>query len=291
MLAADTITEVSIHGVTNRGRLWTYLANRAGKLFRMDEIAAAIKGAQYADLSRYVQELVTAGVLEKRGRGSYAVVAEGAALPPQPLPLPSCFAYPEGRRGQWPPLHVPASIDGVWRLVLHLDQKRRPITWDCLRGVIEAGETGASLEAFVKGLVAGGYLRPNDDGSFRLLRRQFETPRLTQAGKPLAHAMRSQHMWRAMKMCGYFTARDLAIAATLPDYPVTEDEAQRYAEELVTVGYLQSRDNPDALRLYRLKSKMNTGPAAPRVMRARFVWDPNLCRVMGVATHVEEVRR
>ena len=291
MLAEDAMTEISLTGgVTARGRVWAYIARRAGQAFEIGELTAAVRGVQHSEISSCLKELVSSGLLARSRRGVYKVLAKDVAVPPPVAPLPFCFSHPQGKRGLPAHLHVPATIDGAWRLMLYLDRHGKPITWRALSSLTLADD-GKDLRAFVTGLVAAGYLArgPGQEETYRLLRRQAETPRLTQSGKPLAHAARAAHMWRAMKMCGYFTARDLAIAASVPEWPVGEDQARGYAEDLVAVGYLMCRGD-GASRIYRLKAKMNTGPSAPRVLRARFVWDPNLCRVIGPTVRIDEVR-
>ena len=90
-------------------------------------------------------------------------------------------------------------------------------------------------------------------------------------------------------MLGYFTVRDLCIETSAPEAEMPVAFATRYVEELSAAGYLISRPGPLGMT-YRMRPAMNTGPGAPQVLRARFVWDPNLCKVMGETT-VEEVAR
>ncbi|MEQ1673199.1 MAG: hypothetical protein ABL893_20300, partial [Hyphomicrobium sp.] len=223
---------------------------------------------------------------------TFHLVAPDAVAAPI-LELPRCFApEADGRRAS---IHVPPSIDGIWKLISHCDRKRVPVTRARLHEAVVGDDALSTndVDQYLLSLVRGGFIASVDGDTFRLLKRQRETPRLTQGGKPLAHAARANHLWRAMKMCGYFTARELAFAASMPDWPVNEAQAEAFASELASAGYLLRRapgPGTGSSAVYRLKPKMNTGPDAPRLLRARFVWDPNLCRIVGAATKVEEAR-
>ena len=91
-------------------------------------------------------------------------------------------------------------------------------------------------------------------------------------------------------MLGYFTAAELAAGSSEPDFAVSLEQAQRYATALAEAGYLNTRERGGEPALYRLKNGMNTGPAAPEVLRAHLVWDPNKCRAMSTMARAEEVR-
>ncbi|MEQ1698163.1 MAG: hypothetical protein ABL901_20225, partial [Hyphomicrobiaceae bacterium] len=77
--------------------------------------------------------------------------------------------------------------------------------------------------------------------------------------------------------------------ATTSEIDVPEAVAADYADHLTTSGHLAKREQPDKPTIYRLMR--HTGPMAPRIYRASFVWDPNLNCVFGPGQTVREVRR
>lgn len=243
---------------------------------------------------QYITQLAAAGYIERADDRISLASAEYRMLkdqsePPMLAPVPEPIAFFPTRLS----IQIPRSDDGIWMLMRWLDQHRGPFTRSEVERLIGDNIVRDEVANFVRALVRGGFLirvgRSGNDDLFRVDRKQVETPRLRSDGMPLAVSQRASHLWRGVKMLGFFTARDLAIASSLPDWPVSEAQAGSYVDELASAGYLLSRVERGRM-VYRLKPKMNTGPAAPQVLRARFVWDPNLCRVMGDATRIEEVR-
>lgn len=194
---------------------------------------------------------------------------------------------------------IPRSEAGAWSVIRDLARRAsKLVTVDAVFERMQGGLSKDEIADYIQRLARGGFCEPVDGivvrrqpvEAWRLVRQQPETPRLRQDGVPLVGPLRFANMWRSMKMLSYFTALDLASAASLPELPITPEQAARYADDLAGAGYLLMRERAGEPRLYRLKETRNTGPAAPEVLRARFVWDPNLCRVVGDATAIEEVR-
>lgn len=185
-------------------------------------------------------------------------------------------------------LTVPRGEDGYWMLIRYLDG-RGGFTRDEVKRRLPDDGARQSFDVYMDALIRAGFVSPAGTGLHRVTRKQVEAPRLTQAGRQKVHATRQSYLWRAMKMLGFFSVDDLVVAASSPDLEITSIFAASYADELAAAGYLLSR-NERGRMLYRLRPAMNTGPAAPQVLRARFVWDPNLCRVVGEATRIDEVR-
>ncbi len=185
-------------------------------------------------------------------------------------------------------LTLPHGDDGTWTLIRHLNARGRFRLGDLVRPL--PADTHDAATDYVSALLRGGFLSGAIDGWMRIERQQIEAPKLTKLGRARALPTRQANLWRAIRMLGVFYVEELVAAATSSETPIAADFALRYVDELVGAGYLMARLEVGR-SLYRLKSRMNTGPAAPQVLRARFVWDPNLCRVMGDATRIEEVTR
>lgn len=185
-------------------------------------------------------------------------------------------------------LTVPRGEDGYWMLIRYLDA-RGGFTRDDVKRRLPDAEARDAFDGYMDALVRAGFVASSGGNFYRVARKQVEAPRLTQAGRQKVHATRQSYLWRAMKMLGFFSVDDLVAASSSPELEISAAFANTYADELAAAGYLLSRSERGRT-VFRLRPGMNTGPAAPQVLRARFVWDPNLCRVVGEATRIDEVR-
>lgn len=195
------------------------------------------------------------------------------------------------------PLVIPRTYDGLWALMRWLDRHRGHFSLVDLLWYVKTEIDGSVVRQYVRHLAHNDFIsvhtdrRAKDGGCcYRVARKQVETPRFKANGDLLPAARRADQLWRAIKICGFFTAREVAIAASLPECEVGELDARRYCDDLAAAGYLMSRSDQQGRTVYRLRPKMKTGPAAPQLLRARLVWDPNTMQVVGDATAVEEIR-
>lgn len=103
-------------------------------------------------------------------------------------------------------------------------------------------------------------------------------------------------MWNAMRALGQFTARELAVSASTEERAVSQRSANVYIKRLVEVGVLQVVQLPSKAMgrplgsvagIYRLLKSADTGPGAPKLCNAGFVFDPNKNRVLGDAVVTE----
>lgn len=129
--------------------------------------------------------------------------------------------------------------------------------------------------------------------TFRLLLRPLETPALRRDGKPATYGLSRQQMWNIIRLLGgnSIDADELAIAAATDDVPVGRLSAKEYLGRLARAGYLlvaQKAAN-NRLERYRLRPEMNTGPLAPKLLRTRVVYDPNLRQLVGTSLAEEVV--
>ena len=186
-------------------------------------------------------------------------------------------------------VRVPRGHQGFWEIIRDLKTFR-------VSDVDQRSNVHkATVRDFIKRLLKGGYIEAvaeDDDGTvhYRLVKDQAEAPRLRRDGSPAADVGLGQdHMWRAMKMLGSFTARDLAIHASTDDVQVRLNTAASYIKHLHRAGYLAiqqaakpgHRPGAGTVAVYRLIPTMISGPLAPQVMRSEWVWDPNTKQVRG----------
>lgn len=97
-------------------------------------------------------------------------------------------------------------------------------------------------------------------------------------------------MWNAIRALSQFTVMELAVSASTEERPVAQRTADHYVRALLRAGVLQAVSPPETLRgrgstpgVYRLVKSANTGPLAPKLCNAGFVFDPNSNRVLGDA--------
>jgi hypothetical protein len=140
-------------------------------------------------------------------------------------------------------------------------------------------------------LCRGGFLQPLGRGRYRLLRNQPQPPQLRADGRPLIQTLVREQMWRTLKMSGWVTPRELAFEATTEEARVSEQAAQQYLTYLLRAGIVGARPAGFGETAYGLKPGHGRGAAAPRVIRAIFVWDENARSVAGrTIVASEEVR-
>jgi hypothetical protein len=273
-----------------------------GAMFSIESIRARVPKRVQASVEGCLRLLESAGFIETatapRGANPckaikrFNVYRTRGTLDAQPVSIPPVAVSFDVAAHVT--LQIPRNHDGIWSLMRWFAQHRGGFTLSDLREQIGGNIADDEVMTYVRALDRGGFIVPEltigFDPRYRVNLRFIETPRLRVDGSLMAGPQRFGNMWRSMKMSGYFTALDLAIGASLPELPVSREQAARYADDLVAAGYLVARDRADEPRLYRLYPKMNTGPAAPIVLRARFVWDANLCRIMGQASAIDEVR-
>ncbi len=117
-----------------------------------------------------------------------------------------------------------------------------------------------------------GLLRVETPGPIEL-RRYLATGPMPAAAADTG-ARPQQHMWNILRGPQARPRIDiptLALLSSTDDVPVTRIMARRYVGQLVTGGFLADEGDGQ----FRLLSGGNTGPLAPRVMAARFLFDPN----------------
>lgn len=99
-----------------------------------------------------------------------------------------------------------------------------------------------------------------------------------------------QQLWNTMRILPNWTIKELAVAASTDDRPVSAHQANWYVQRLVTAGMVIQVEKPrfetrgctpDQPGRWRLARQHNRGPYAPQIREARFVYDPNRDSVIG----------
>lgn len=130
---------------------------------------------------------------------------------------------------------------------------------------------------------------------FRLVETPRETPSLRRDGTPGDYGRARQNMWniiRGPQGRDGIAGDELAMFAATDEIPVAVPSAKEFLQRLAKAGYLTVAQKAAHHRLtrYRLKPSMNSGPLAPKLLRARIVYDPNNRTVVGNAVAEEEAQ-
>lgn len=192
-------------------------------------------------------------------------------------------------------LRVPRGHDGFWSIIMDLGS--RPGSTFSQADI--DGRTNvdrATVSDYVRRLVRSGHLMVVSTETvgvvrshrYRLARPSRTTPRVRRDGTECPEPALDR-MWRAMKMLDRWTWIDLVEATTTETLPpVADATAKTYARRLHAAGVLQVivPGGPNRPAVYRLLR--NVGAAAPRILRAHIVFDPNSNTVLGTP-EAEEV--
>lgn len=130
---------------------------------------------------------------------------------------------------------------------------------------------------YLDALQAGGWLERANDGTWSLVRDTgAEAPRIAADGSPVTQGLGREQMWRTIRLLkGDFDFRELAFAASTEEVPVSEADARHYVGHLSRAGYLRCVQPDNRKRPARHRLIRNTGPLAPKITKAKVLWDPN----------------
>lgn len=155
--------------------------------------------------------------------------------------------------------------------------------------------TADTIREYTACLLNGGFLivhaekGPGAPTIYELIRDNgVEAPRLRRDGSEVTQGRAQEQMWRAMRILGTFTPRELAVNATTEEVPVAEEAAKSYIMYVSKAGYITmvtppkpgSRYGRGAQARYRFLATRYTGPRPLQVQRVKQVFDPNIGKVV-----------
>lgn len=190
----------------------------------------------------------------------------------------------------------PSGRQAMWQAIRRLGVERFSLT----DVTFQTGLHRDTVRSYLRALTAGGYLvidgtvpsRPSQFGAgpnaknpapaYRLVRDVgIEAPRLRPDGTPCRQGAAREQLWRTMRLIATaWTPRELAVAASTEDVPVSATDALDYVKHLHHAGYLQVVEPAPPRRQARYRLTRATGPRPPMVQRLKTVWDPNLGKIM-----------
>jgi hypothetical protein len=187
----------------------------------------------------------------------------------------------------------PPGPEQFWTAMRDLTKRNGGFSWR----EIYINSDGVGRDAARRYVVAcakAGHIKQIDmrgrEKIYIVTRQSAKTPLIVMRdGDPGARGQHRQHIWTAMRTLSVFTAREIAAAASTDEVRINVKTVERYIHQLRTAGlvtYMQNAGKSGA-STYRLKPAANSGPRAPRILQARFVYDANLKKVVGDASTSE----
>ena len=183
-------------------------------------------------------------------------------------------------------LVLPRGYDGMWRVMLDLDEAG-PWTVRDVWG--RMNENIGSVHQYLRRLKLAGIARqvgerltggknPQAAPLYRLTQRPLETPRLREDGTAQPEPL-IETLWRTIKMAKAFTAAELAALAGRDGRIVNVASARSYCDNLTRAGLLGRTIGNDRQSRYQLL--VNAGAKAPKILAGHIVYDPNAGQVLG----------
>lgn len=249
---------------------------------------ARLAGGLHLNVAEWLRRLVKAGYLERLHRGRFRLVREDGDAPRL-----TQAGLPYAVEGQFT-LVIPRNEDGVWTAIRELGRTGGEFSIEDIGARTHGAVPRAFVADYLRRLSRGGFIRAT--GSARaprwvLTRAPAETPRLAPDGAPLRHAYHQDVVWKALEMSAtaFISVEELIAAVSGEGLSLKAADVRDYIEHLVLSGHVLKSPHRAHGACYRLHRY--TGPMAPRVIAAHFVWDPNKNCVFGEGQRVREVRR
>ncbi len=166
----------------------------------------------------------------------------------------------------------------IWAEIMELKQFHLK---DLLKAVPADRKT---ISDYLLCLKNGGYLKyESDNKNYHLIKPYRFAPRLRKNGSEVTIGRGNEQMWRTMAMLKNFDADELAINASTNDCIIKLNSCKSYIASLFQAKYLcmitPAKAGHNRARYKLLKSKI-TGPKPPMIMRSKFVFDPNIGKVI-----------
>jgi hypothetical protein len=144
----------------------------------------------------------------------------------------------------------------------------------------DATVSESKAKDYLRGLVLAGIVSKAPLVRFEPTRFELindtgvRAPRVRRDGTILFESGRNR-MWKAMRVLGEFSPRELMHAASLPASGISFSEAKGYCYWLARGGYLVQSGN----RFRFIRSRF-TGSKAPQILRLKQLFDPNTGKVV-----------
>ncbi|RXF75046.1 hypothetical protein [Hansschlegelia zhihuaiae] len=185
-------------------------------------------------------------------------------------------------------LAIPVGLERIWAAIRSVNADRAS-GWSVQDVAHRAKSDPHIVRPYVRGLRAAGYVKLDSELKehgrttpfYRLEKTSREAPRVRPDGRELPEIGR-EILWRSMKLMKSFTIAELAAAAAeVAPGRVGAATAKRYVLELARVGVLQMAAPVAGREPGRFRLVKPLGAAAPRILAAHIVFDPNADVILG----------
>jgi len=140
-----------------------------------------------------------------------------------------------------------------------------------------------TTRAYLKALLAAGYVVPQLD-RFDLARDNgVEAPRLRKDGSEVTQGREQENIWRTLRTVNHpVNYMELAALSSTESHAVAPAFARDYLVNLYKAGYVRRSESKPfkGSCKYMLIPVKNTGPRPPMIQRIKQVYDPNLGKVV-----------
>ncbi|WP_428429501.1 hypothetical protein [Pararhizobium sp.] len=181
--------------------------------------------------------------------------------------------------------------DFFWATIIAKTTPEQPLfSYSDVDGACSPGHE-RNLKEFLRRLVTAGYVSVANERdwlkgrSYRVEKRQRDTPTLAGKGGQGKQGLAQQQMWNVMRRQPTgFTVASLAIDASTDEVVVSPSGAKEYCRRLANAGLLailQAGKNGTGANVFVLRGSANTGPRAPKRYRADLIYDPNSEKIVG----------
>lgn len=171
---------------------------------------------------------------------------------------------------------APTDRERIWAAIRALARSGKEITTFSVCRKTGLDRRTGKVGEYMTSLERGGFLRVVSERKPGMFLRYalardvgVDAPRVTGKGELLPSPGRTR-MWRAMRILQTFTLAELVNAASLPEAPIADSEAETYCNWLRRGGYLRGENGR-----WAFVPAMNTGPKAPQILRVKKLYDPN----------------
>lgn len=190
---------------------------------------------------------------------------------------------------------LPRGPEHYWRMMGDLTRKAGGFTISDIWGLTN-GRSRKTLKTYFSACLKSAAIEAvatsaNGAVTYRVVNLNAPAPVVRRATFTGERGRIQQQIWTTLRGLPQFTIRELAIEASTDEVAVKERAAKDYVKALLDAGYLAAIVPSQALTVrgvFRLKPTMNTGPKAPALFKACFLFDRNTKAPVGLAVGTAE---
>ena len=185
---------------------------------------------------------------------------------------------------------LPRGPEHYWRMMCELTRKAGGFTISDIWG-LSNGRSRKTIKCYVHACRDVSAIEPSAETAdkavvWRVVNLNAPAPVMRRPDYQDRRGRVQQQIWTTIRSLPQFTIRELAVEASTDVVRVPEGQAKDYLAALLKAGYIDTiRPSRKLIEpgIFRLKLGMGTGPLAPAILKARFVFDRNTNKPVGAA--------